>query len=340
MSATEANAGGEMKSRKQKPRTCERSLIQKKKNCRNSALIEKDEIVLWRRRYLQNIRKYREEGRHLYYIDETWVNAGDCTSKTRVDKTIKSPRDAILQGLLTGSQSPSDKGKRLIVFHIGSEDGFVPGGLLCFKSKKTTDYQEEMNGDTFYNWMKNVIPRLKENCVIIMDNTLYHSVKKEKIPNITTKKADIIQWLQDKGEVINRPMVIPELIDRVKILRPQYEKYLIDDLAETHNRTILRLLPYHCELNPIELAWANVKDHVKKNNTSYKLSDVKTLLLEGIERVDENMWTNCIRHTMTEEEKFYQIDFIVDNLLSAETESLTMTVGDTSSDSEFTSDDE
>ncbi|KAE9525792.1 hypothetical protein AGLY_014018 [Aphis glycines] len=197
-----------------------------------------------------------------------------------------------------------------------------------------------MNGDTFYDWMKNIIPRLKENCVIIMDNAPYHSVKKEKIPNTTTKKADIIKWLQEKGEVIDRPMVIPELLDIVKTLRPQYDKYLIDDLAETHNRTILRLPPYHCELNPIELAWANVKDHVKKNNTSYKLSDVKRLLLEGIERVDENMWKNFIRHTMTEEEKFYKIDFIVDDLLSAETESLTMMVGDTSSESEFSSDDE
>jgi len=99
---------------------------------RNSALIEKDEIDLWRRRYLQNIRKYRE-GRHLYYLDEIWVNAGDCTSKTWVDKTIKSPCDAFLQGLTTGSQTPSGKGKRLIVLHIGSEDGFVPGGLLCFE---------------------------------------------------------------------------------------------------------------------------------------------------------------------------------------------------------------
>ncbi|KAE9521639.1 hypothetical protein AGLY_017935 [Aphis glycines] len=99
------------------------------KRNRNSALIEKDEIVLWRRRYLQNIRKYREEGRHLYYLDETWVNAGDYTSKTWVEKTIKSPRDAFFQGLTTGSQNPSGKGKRLIVLHIGSEDGFVPGGL-------------------------------------------------------------------------------------------------------------------------------------------------------------------------------------------------------------------
>lgn len=306
------------------------------KRSRKSALIEKDEIILWRRRYLQDIRKYREEGRHIYYLDETWVNAGDCTSKTWVDNTIESPRDAFLKGLTTGSKNPPGKGKRLIVLHIGSEDGFVPDGLLCFESKKTTDYHEEMDGNTFYNWMTNILPRLKENSVIVMDNAPYHSVKKEKIPNTSTRKADIIEWLQEKGQVIDRPMVIAELLDMVKQLKPLYDNYLIADLVETHNRKILRLPPYHCELNPIELAWAFVKGHVKKNNTSYKLCDVKTLLMEGIKRVDENnMWTNFIRHTTEEEEKFYNIDFIIDDMLTAETQNVTMTFGDTSSDSEL-----
>lgn len=36
----------------------------------NSALIEKDDMLLWERQYLENIRKYREE-RHLYNLDET-----------------------------------------------------------------------------------------------------------------------------------------------------------------------------------------------------------------------------------------------------------------------------
>lgn len=187
--------------------------------------------------------------------------------------------------------------------------------------------------------MENVLPLLKDNCVIVMDNAPYHSMKKEEIPNTSTKKADILKWLQDKGEVIDRPMVITELLDIVKRIKPQHDKYLIDELAQTHNKKVLRLPPYHCELNPIELAWANVKDHVKKNNTSYKLNDVKTLLLEGIERVDaNNMWRNFVKHTMEEEEKFYNIDFIIDDVLSAETQSLTMTVGDTSSESEMSSD--
>lgn len=56
--------------------------------------------------------------------------------------------------------------------------------------------------------------------------------------------------------------------------------------------------------------------------------------MEGIERVDESMWKNFIRHTTEQEEKFYQIDFIIDDMLSAETETVKMTIGDTSSDSD------
>lgn len=103
------------------------------KRSRNSALIKKDEIVVWRRRYLEDLKKYRSEDRHIYYLDETWVIAGECKSKTWVDHSVKSHRDAFIHGLTTGSKNPLGKGKRLIVLHIGSEDGFLPGGLLCFE---------------------------------------------------------------------------------------------------------------------------------------------------------------------------------------------------------------
>jgi len=305
------------------------------KRSRNSALVEKDEIVAWRSRYLEDIQKYREEGRHLYYLDETWVNAGECTNKTWVDNTVKSCRDAFVRGLTTGAKNPTGKGKRLIILHIGSEDGFVPGGLLCFESKKNTnDYHDEMNGDTFFEWMQSILPRLKENCVIIMDNASYHSVKADKIPSTSTRKADIIKWLEEKGQVIDKPMIIPRLLDMVRRIRPMDEKYVIDELAKEHNRTILRLPPYHCELNPIELAWSSVKHHVKINNTSYKLSDVKNLLLDGIERVDAIMWKNFINHTKKIEKEFYDIDFIVDHILSAEVEPVVMDLSNSSSESE------
>ncbi|KAJ8911297.1 hypothetical protein NQ315_003288 [Exocentrus adspersus] len=51
-----------------------------------------------------------------------------------------------------------------------------------------------------------------------------------------------------------------------------------DEMAASRQITVLRLPPYHCELNPIELVWAQVKGDVARNNTSFKLSDVKILL--------------------------------------------------------------
>jgi len=164
------------------------------KRRRNSALIENEDI---RRRYIRDIRKYRKEGRSIYYLDETWVNAGDVAIRVWRDTTVQSSQAAFSQGISTGAANPTRKGKRLIVCHIGSEDGFFPDSLLCFKSKKNTnDYHDEMNGDSFRDWLEGVLPRLKHNAVIVMDNAPYHSVKLEKCPTLNWRKADIIEWLQ------------------------------------------------------------------------------------------------------------------------------------------------
>jgi len=58
-----------------------------------------------------------------------------------------------------------------------------------------------MNGETFCGWIENILPRLKENCVIVIDNASYHSVKLDKAPTASTKKTDVIQWLENRGEV-------------------------------------------------------------------------------------------------------------------------------------------
>ncbi|XP_033212474.1 uncharacterized protein LOC117170062 [Belonocnema kinseyi] len=154
------------------------------KRKRNSYLIERDDLFAWRLKYLEDIRKYRGEGRTIYFLDETWVNAGDVRVKAWHDEIIKSGRDAYIRGLTTGPANPSGKGKRLIVLHIGSQEGFVEGGLLCFESKKnSSDYQDEMNGDTFREWFNAILGKLHDNCVIVMGNASYHSVKEEKVPS-------------------------------------------------------------------------------------------------------------------------------------------------------------
>ncbi|XP_077485908.1 uncharacterized protein LOC144096974 [Amblyomma americanum] len=42
------------------------------KRSRNSLLIDRDDITDWRNHYLRDVERYREEGRKIFYLDETW----------------------------------------------------------------------------------------------------------------------------------------------------------------------------------------------------------------------------------------------------------------------------
>lgn len=52
------------------------------KKCQNKRkiLVERPNILHWRYKYIRSIKKFREEGRKVFYIDETWVD-NDLTFK-------------------------------------------------------------------------------------------------------------------------------------------------------------------------------------------------------------------------------------------------------------------
>lgn len=281
---------------------------------RNSFLTDRDDIILWRRDYLRKIKKYRSEGRPIYFQDETWLNEGHVKSRVWTDSEIKSKKDAFLKGLSTGLKNPSGKGKRLIISHIGNEEGFLKNGELIFESKSSGDYHQEMNGDVFLNYFKRILPLTKDNSVIVLDNAPYHSVKCEKLPTASWNKTQLIDWLAEKGIATDFTMLKKELLKIAKEERKKYDKYLVDEMAKQHNRTLLRLPPYHCELNPIELIWSQVKGYVASHNTTFKLADLKPLTDEALKRVTEKEWKACIAHSMKEEEKLWKLDDIMENM--------------------------
>jgi len=127
------------------------------------------------------------------------------------------------------------------------------------------------------------------------------------------KKDKIGQWLRSKGCSIETPIVKHLMMDKVREIRHLHDNYVIDEEALKSNNIVLRLPPYHCELNPIELAWTAVKNHVKYNNTTFKLNDVQQLLVDAVNLVTPNMWANFVEHTIKEEDKLFNIDFITED---------------------------
>ena len=139
-----------------------------------------------------------------------------------------------------------------------------------FQSKQIGDYHADMNSDLFENWFQNILSKLENEAVIVMDNASYHSRRIDKAPNTGTRKNEIQQWLRRHNITFEEDMVKAELLTLVKNNKGA-DKYVIDEMAKSTNRSILRLPPYQCELNPIELIWAQIKNEVAKKIQLLKL---------------------------------------------------------------------
>jgi transposase len=53
-----------------------------------------------------------------------------------------------------------------------------------------------------------------------------------------------------------------QLYEMIKAYKPKYKTFLVDEIITASGHTVLRLPPYHPDLNPIELIWADVKQWV------------------------------------------------------------------------------
>ncbi|XP_072392227.1 uncharacterized protein [Diabrotica undecimpunctata] len=303
------------------------------KRSRKSILIDKEEIVAWRRIYLRSIRDYRLSKRKIYYLDETWINAGHTVSKIWHDTTVTTPRQAFIEGLSTGLRAPSGKGQRLIVAHIGSDTGFLQNSALIFVSKKTGDYHEDMDATCFERWFENVLQRIEPNSVVVLDNASYHSRLVERIPNMSDRKAVLQNWLKEKSIPYGEDMVKMELMNIIRQHRSTYRQYAVDTMARLHGITVLRLPPYHCELNPIELIWAQMKGYVARENVTFKIIDVQSLLQASLDNIHSTDWSNAISHVIKVEDDMWRLDGMVDTVIEPVTIQLGSNDSDSSTDS-------
>ena len=111
------------------------------------------DIVVQRDKYLRKITHVRVFGYKTSHQDETWCN----DNHTR--EYIWQLQDDELTDLLKNTRWKgelnilSGSGKRLIINHIGSDDGFLQGAGECFVGKKdSADYHQEMNAVHFERW--------------------------------------------------------------------------------------------------------------------------------------------------------------------------------------------
>ena len=144
-----------------------------------------------------------------------------------------------------------------------------------------------MNSVVFLELFENqLMPALKNPRLVVLDNASYHNVKTEDTvcPNFSQKKAVLQNYLTQHNipfSVTDTKKVIYKKIKQKKT--PVV--YKTDKIANLHGHEVLRTPVRHSELNPIELIWAQVKGFVAKNNTTFRLKDVKELVYAAFGKI-------------------------------------------------------
>ena len=67
----------------------------------------------------------------------------------------------------------------------------------------------------------------------------------------------------------------------------KFPAYQIDSLLKQEGHEVVRLLPYHCDLNPMKYEWSSVKHIIRENNVGRDLSlkNLKVLLNQAFTKV-------------------------------------------------------
>ncbi|KAF2881628.1 hypothetical protein ILUMI_24540 [Ignelater luminosus] len=141
------------------------------------------------------------------------------------------------------------------------------------------------------------------------------------------KKLDIQDWLRSKQIKFDDCLLKVELLAIVN-----EHKKIIDEMAKSQNKIVLRLPPYHCDLNPIELIWADMKNYVAEKNTTFKFQDMKTIFFKAVGTITAQKWKNCIQHVKNNiEQKLWDLD----NVIEIHVKPLIINVGEDSSTSKW-----
>jgi transposase len=200
---------------------------------------------------------------------------------------------------------------------VGTKERFIDDASLIFSTKnKSADYHDNMNAELYEKWFEEkVLPGLTEPTIIILNNARYHSRMVETRPSSSWTKLKISEWLQNRNIDFDPDSLKCELLEISKKY-PLTKEYVVDHLVLQYGHVVLRLPPYHCQLNPIEMVWGIAKNYYDKNIIKYSGKDEEVLNVwtEALNQITPEVWSNCVCHVEKLIVEAYKKEVILDEV--------------------------
>ena len=93
-----------------------------------------------------------------------------------------------------------------------------------------------------------------------------------------------------------------------KIHRVEKTSKVIDNIAKKYGHEVLRLPPYHCDLNAIGLIWADEKNFIALESNKVTLQYIEILLRKRTEEITAEICKNCTEHVKQAENFYWKTD--------------------------------
>ncbi|XP_063368674.1 uncharacterized protein LOC134657050 isoform X2 [Cydia amplana] len=246
-------------------------------------LVERHDIQMLRFRYLKELQKYRDEGRYIVFTDNYYV-----------DTTQKKIKNA------NGTSQKTSKGMRVIIIHAGGCQGFIPNACLIYETDSTSD--DNMNFNKYKKWLTNqLLPNLPENAAIVMNN---QNCVFENCPDPNSTKSFMHVWLTERNIEYEETMNKVELYDLILKGKGTFKSHTIEEIVRSKGFQVLRLPPYHPDLNPMEHIWRVLKKDVVLKNVEQELPSNLNLIKERIETIESSLWEYACRQVVDAENQY------------------------------------
>ena len=269
---------------------------------------EDPEVIYQRHEYVRRMGRNRAEGRPVVYVgDARALFAHKGTGAEAEGITSRA------EGEMCGAPSKED---RIVVLHAGSKDGWIEGAESIFESETANEhYHEQIDADMYEDWFCNkLLPNIPARSLIVTVNKSYCSRISEAVPTVESTTTEMQDWLMAHDIDFPEGALKSELFCIIRLSKYK-PKLVIDEMAKSSGHEVVRLPPYHRELNPTELVLAQVTSCFKSNKKKFQLSAVKCLTHEGCAKVDPKEWKKFVDHVMKAEDRYLTTDCLQEDYL-------------------------
>jgi len=173
-----------------------------------------------------------------------------------------------------------------------------------------------MNAELFEKWFtEQLLPNIPDNSNIIMDNASYHNVLSENSPpTCTCAKEKIKAWFDSQKIEYSSDCLKAELVEMLRKELPE-PIYSLDELAMEAGHKIIRTPPYHPELQPIEICWGVLKNHIARN-CNFTMENLYKQLDIAFRIITAETCVKIIKKIRGVEKKFWIEDLELENKYS------------------------